>query len=961
MRAILAALILATLAPSSALAQRAALIGTPPLMAVDAKDRPVVLEAAVLTVEPAAGMARTTIEMTFRNPQARVLEGNLQFPLQPGQQVVGFALDVDGRMREAVPVAKERGRQVFEAIEREGVDPGLLEQTQGEFFRLRVYPFPANGTRRVRIELVEPLRPVTGGSAVTLPLAFAAGLNQLEVRTRGPQPPRVEGGLSSLKPMRAGDGLYRVPLSTPFNAGRGISLVFPASTAPAVQAQSHEGSRYFVADVPVDLQSRPRVLPARVGVVWDSSTSGADRAHDLELALLDDYFRAAQETEVDLIRLRDVAEPAKRFRVRGGDWSALRRELESTVYDGATSIDGWVPDVKVIEYLLFSDGLFNYGRVPFPAFSAGQRLYAVQAGAAGDSTRLASLANARHGRLIQLGRRDDLETAARDLLHEQTRLVEVQGIGATDLLPESPFPVDGRLRIAGRLREADPRLVLHLTGPDGPVTTEVVLPEAADGRMAAWLWARYRLAELQADPERHRAAIDRLGAEFGLVTPQTSLIVLERAQDYARHDIAPPAELQAQVAVLVQERSTLEKRERAKRLERIAAQWQERIDWWEKPFPKDKPRAVVKAETPVVFENATPVNAPAPSPPPARLAPASAAVGAAPESSTTLDRIDVTGSRIASAQDAFKDEPGANATISLKPWQPDSPVARRLRTTARDLVYPLYLDERARETQGTAFYLDVADILFEKKQPGLALRVLSNLAEMQIEDRHILRVLAYRLVQAGRADLAVPVLEHVLAIGGEEPQSYRDLALAHAALGHHQQAIDLLQEIVVRNWDGRFPDIEITALAELNALAALSPTPVDTSRIDRRFIRNLPVGLRTVLSWDTDNSDMDLHVTDPNGEEAFYSNPLTRQGGRVSADFTGGYGPEEFVLRDPKPGKYKVEAVYFGDHQQIVTGAPTLHLWLSTGFGAVGQKDQRITLRLLEKKDRILVGEFDVR
>lgn len=960
MRAILAALVLVTLVPSPGLAQRGAL--APPLIEVGAKERPVILEAAVLTVEPAAGMARTTIEMWFRNPNARVLEGNLQFPLQPGQQVVGFALDVDGRMREAVPVAKDRGRQIFEAIEREGVDPGLLEQTQGESFRLRVYPFPANGTRRVRVDIVEPLRQVKGGSAVTLPLAFAAGLNRLEVRTRGPQPPRVEGAQSPLEPTRAGVGLYRVPLRTPFNPGRGISLVFPASRAPAVQAQSHDGGRYFVADVPVDVQSRPRVLPARVGVIWDSSTSGAHRAHDLELALLDDYFRAAHDTEVDLIRLRDVAEPAERFRVRGGDWSALRRELESTVYDGATNIDGWIPDIRVLEYLLFSDGLFNYGLGSFPAFSAEQRLYAVQAGAAGDSTRLASLANVRHGRQIQLSRRDDLDSAVRALLHDETRLVEVQGIGATDLLAESPSPVDGRLRIAGRLRETEPRLILHLTGPDGPVTTEIVLPETVDGRMAAWLWARYRLAELQADPERHRAAITRLGADFGLVTPQTSLIVLERAEDYARHDIAPPAELQAQVSALLRQQNTLEKRERSERLERIAGQWQERIDWWEKPFPKDKARSVGKGEPPVVFDEPSPIEALAPPSASARVAPAPAAAEASAATSTSLDRIQVTGSRMKRAEIVdLADDSGADAMITLKPWQPDSPVARRLRTAAADLVYPLYLDERAREAQGTAFYLDVADILFEKEQPELALRVLSNLAEMQLEDRHILRVLAYRLLQAGRADLAVPVLERVLAIGGEEPQSYRDLALAHAALGHRQQAIDLLQEIVIRDWDGRFPDIEITALAELNALAALSPTPVDTSRIDRRFVRNLPVGLRTVLSWDTDNSDMDLHVTDPDGEEAFYSNPLTRQGGRMSDDFTGGYGPEEFVLRDPKPGTYKVEAVYFSDRQQIVTGAPTLNLWLSTGFGTVGQKDQRITLRLLEKKDRILVGEFEVR
>jgi hypothetical protein len=110
----------------------------PVLVAVAAGARPVALEAAAVRIDIGAGQAQTTLRMTFANPNSRVLEGNLQFPLRPGQQVVGFALDVDGRMRDAVPVEKTRGRQVFEAIERRGADPGLLEQTAGDAFRLRI-------------------------------------------------------------------------------------------------------------------------------------------------------------------------------------------------------------------------------------------------------------------------------------------------------------------------------------------------------------------------------------------------------------------------------------------------------------------------------------------------------------------------------------------------------------------------------------------------------------------------------------------------------------------------------------------------------------------------------------------------------------------------------------------------------------------------------------------------------
>jgi Ca-activated chloride channel family protein len=971
MRSIIAALACAFLLSSAAVAQQGGHLTAPPLMQVEPGERPVELESAQVSVEPMAGLARTTLELVFRNPNARVLEGNLQFPLRPGQQVVGFALDVDGRMREAVPVEKAQGRRVFEAIEREGIDPGLLEQTAGEFFRLRVYPFGPGATRRVRITLVEPLARHAGGHAVTVPLAFAHGLARVDVDVVGSMPPAVEGTLRPLQAVRVKRGLHRVSVGRADLRGDGaLTLVVPAAATPAVQVQTHGDARYFLAEVPIGDTTAPRALPARMGLLWDSSMSGARRAHDLEYALLERYFRAAGDIEVDLVRLRDVAGPAQRFTVRGGDWSKLRAALEATVYDGATNAGGWTPDAAVGDYLLFGDGLFNYGARPFPALREGQRLYAVMAGVAGDRTRLASLADRHGGMLIALDDAAGLEGAASRLLHDGVRLQSVDAIGAVDVRSESPHVVDGVLRVAGRITATTPRISLRLAGPGGVRTVDVATGDAIEGGMAAWAWARYELARLQADPARNRAAIAELGREFNLVTPQTSLIVLERVEDYVRHDIAPPPELRAQVAALVRERDTSRAKERGDRIERITEQWRERIEWWETAFPKGRPlrpkyakeaaagadavaMAVAAADAAASSQreraSVLPRRALAAAPPPAPPAPA--------EASTSLDRVQVTGSRIVPGD---LDAGEGAATIVLRPWQPDSPVARRLRLADADEVYALYLDERQAQAGSTAFFLDVADVLFDAKREALALRVLSNLAELQLEDRHVLRVLAHRLLQAGRPELALPLFERVLEIGEEEPQSYRDLALAHAALGHTQKAVDLLHEVVTGDWDRRFTDIEMTALAELNALVATSDQPLDTSRVHAPLLRNLPLELRAVLTWDSDNSDMDLWVTDPNGEKAYYSNRLTYQGGRMSDDFTGGYGPEEFALRDAKPGRYKVEANFFGDRQQLVTGATTLQLWLSTGFGTGAQRDRTVTLRLKEKAETVFVGEFEV-
>jgi uncharacterized protein YfaP (DUF2135 family) len=146
----------------------------------------------------------------------------------------------------------------------------------------------------------------------------------------------------------------------------------------------------------------------------------------------------------------------------------------------------------------------------------------------------------------------------------------------------------------------------------------------------------------------------------------------------------------------------------------------------------------------------------------------------------------------------------------------------------------------------------------------------------------------------------------------------------------------------------------------MNALIATHPDAIDASTYDKRLLRNLAVDLRVVLNWDADNSDMDLWVTDPDGERAYYGNRLTRHGGRMSADLTSGYGPEEFMLKAALPGRYKVEANYYGNRQQLISGSVTLRLSLITGFGTAHAQERSTILRLEDRQETVLVGEFDV-
>ncbi len=130
---------------------------TLPVMKMKNGSAEVYLQSLDIQVEVTGNIAVTRYVMVFKNRTRKVLEGELLFPLPNGVTVSHYALDINGKMREAVPVPKARATQVFEEIEQRRVDPGLLERVEGNNFRTRIYPIPANGTRTISIGYEEEL------------------------------------------------------------------------------------------------------------------------------------------------------------------------------------------------------------------------------------------------------------------------------------------------------------------------------------------------------------------------------------------------------------------------------------------------------------------------------------------------------------------------------------------------------------------------------------------------------------------------------------------------------------------------------------------------------------------------------------------------------------------------------------------------------------------------------------
>jgi len=159
------------------------------------------LERAIVDCKLHGHFLIRDLTLTFRNPGRRVAEGDLTCQLDDGEEIVSFAMDVNGIKRQGVVVPAKRGRHAYETIVARGVDPGLIEVNEiTNEFRTRVFPIPKQGIKKVWIRTVQIVSP---GSVKLWPRSLGRPENwKLSVETKGGKaesfPHSQEGDSSSL-------------------------------------------------------------------------------------------------------------------------------------------------------------------------------------------------------------------------------------------------------------------------------------------------------------------------------------------------------------------------------------------------------------------------------------------------------------------------------------------------------------------------------------------------------------------------------------------------------------------------------------------------------------------------------------------------------------------------------------------------------------------------------------------
>lgn len=483
-------------------------------------------------------VATTSYDMTFLNPQNRILEGELTFPLGQGQSVSHFAMDVNGQLRSAVVVEKELGRVAYESTVRQVIDPGLLEKSSGNNYRARVYPIPARGQKRIIVTFEENLKIDSNAHKLLIPLQSKNILNHFSIEVNQ----YSEGSLPFVSSTTYKDLIFKRvgnKNSAKFEAknykpNKPVSIEFPIMKSEMVTTYKD----YFNIYTVVNKAPKPRNAPKALTLFWDTSLSMQYRNIDKELTLLDTYFKSLNQVEVRLITFSNSVKNDQTYTVSNGNWELLQSAIKALKYDGGTAYDNLDQYLGNFN-LMFSDGLNNLGDFKIEdAF-----LMTINSVVSSNHQKLEQLATANGGQYINLNT-NSLASAIQLLTNDAYKFLGfIDNDMVYEVYPRSGVNVQGDFSVSGRFSQPTTiQLKFGYNDTDYDLVS-VDISTVSNNDVVKRLWATQKLNMLSLNKEENKDQIINLSKRYQLISDFTSLIVLDRIEDYVRYEIEPPREL----------------------------------------------------------------------------------------------------------------------------------------------------------------------------------------------------------------------------------------------------------------------------------------------------------------------------------------------------------------------------------------------------------------------------------
>lgn len=949
-------------------------------------------------------ISTTTMTMVFQNKTTQQLEGTLTFPLPEGVTVSGYALDINGKMRDAVPVDKSKGTQVFEEIERRRVDPGLLEKVEGNNFRTRIYPIPGQSSRTISISYEEVLSVSNNKYTYRLPMSFDQPINKfgLTLQVWQKNKPIVEAGNNEIKFDKHNNAYISSFSRTNYTPSKLLSFSVPTQTEADVIMESASGSYYFMVNYLVkNKEKREKKWSDAIGIIWDASLSNQSKDIEKELILLDAIISSKQNLKIKLGLLNNTFTKGGEFTIKNGDWSDLRKTLLDVVYDGGTKYNAIdLNKISSNEYILFSDGISTLSEASFKQ-NKQTPIHCIVSSPMADYSNLKSIAINSKGKFVNLNG-TDIATAKEDVLYDSFMFLGIKNNGnVSQVYPSIPTPVNELFSISGISNTENNNITLEF-GYGNTITEEKTIALNSKGFTnndidVHKLWAQKKIQELDLEYEKNKDEIMELSQQFGIVTRNTSLIVLEEMADYIRYGITPPQELITEYNKYLGDQTARQNQQRqqiiseqANLLQLAKNDMTQLKTWWNTEFKlpqnsypkpdKKKPsnKNSVQFTSPVIKEEVAKNS---------------------DEMMMSMDVMDLKESKDVLIDEfivgnASINKKSVSASVSIVNEEKmlkensnnDSYIPQQTKLTMIDIKndaeymkrltgdnsndYKIYIEERKNYGGTPSFYFNMADWFMKHNDPEKALSILTSIAEIGLENIGAYKMLAFRLKEYNEPEMLLFVTKKLKEWRPFEQQSYRDYALALKESGQYQQALDSLYSSMTspKNNTQQNADLgmNMVLLNDINNLISLHGKELNTSAIDTALIYSMPVDIRVVINWSVPQTHIDMQITDPQGEMVTYNHNRSQIGGRLDAHEIMDFGPEQFLLKKGMKGKYTIQVDYWGSSNVSSTSEPaTIMTEIYIGYSS-GKEERKIVCFNLSNANidkaqkKVTIAEFEI-
>jgi hypothetical protein len=556
---------------------------------IDHRDVPLSVGFHRVKVEIRDQIARTTIEQSFVNRTGTTLEGIFYFPLPQDASISGFGMWIGGELVEADVVEKQRAREIYETILREKRDPGLLEWTGGNIFKARVFPINPYSEKRIKIVYTQVL-PLRANR-----YRYSYGLRSELLQTTPVRELSVEVHIHSTLPLKSVDCpthatrnlITKHSAKLDFSAqeyspDRDFEVVCEVDSRQSdvvIIPHRRGDDGYFLVQLTPpgavgnwQREILPDGKPLELLLVCDTSASMDSTKRRQQAEFVASVLTSLGPTDRFNIAVCDVdcqwlfEKPTKATDTsvpHSRDWLAARVSLGWTDLDQMTkSVLQHTTDNTHVIYI--GDAVVTAGDAdPIMFVNRLKRLtnskrhgtfHAVAVGNSFESTVLRAIARVGGGSFRKISGGQSPARVAFELLNEISQpgmrdlKIEFRGIEIAavypDRLPNLPAGTQQILIGRYRLQGADQTGEILVRGTrDGETVqyaTRITLTDAESGNsFIPRLWARAHLDYLlaQGGSQHIRDDIISLSEKFHIITPYTSLLVLESDADRERFGV----------------------------------------------------------------------------------------------------------------------------------------------------------------------------------------------------------------------------------------------------------------------------------------------------------------------------------------------------------------------------------------------------------------------------------------